>query len=253
MKRRRLVAALGGALTVAGCLSRRPTTDAPGTETGSPVPSSPDPGSPDPSATPGTGGPAPPETTGSGTDPPASPSGEQSPVSSPVEQFSPASPSGGQSVEYVLRAGTVPDAFASATVTLRIVFVDRTADLGPCYPGVFSGPYKPTLTPLPAPAGECHSSERVGVDLTGIGGERSLGRATAPGSASGHALVLDTIDATDRDGDAIDGIYGVGGLELLGSPDPPDGPYGIEIGIEPSGGGGTIDYRIVSDRFDPSG
>lgn len=35
-------------------------------------------------------------------------------------------------VEYVVRAGTLPDDAGSLEVTLRVVFVERASDFGPC-------------------------------------------------------------------------------------------------------------------------
>jgi hypothetical protein len=238
--RRRLLAALSGSLGAAGCLSRGRDPDAgePGTDTpaASATPGSPGNRTPDRATDPD------PETTARATT-------DATPAATTAERF--AASAGDASVEYVVRPGEVPETVASTTVTLRAVVVEVTDDLGPCYPEVFTGPYKPTITPLPAPEGDCHRSERASVDLAELDGEHSLGAVPVPDAAAGHALVLTGVDATRPDGTAIDAILGIGGLELLESPEPPDGPHGVEIGLEPSNYG--FDYAVMSTRFDPSG
>jgi hypothetical protein len=112
-------------------------------------------------------------------------------------------------VEYAVRAGSVPDEFESVTVTLRVVFVERTEDMGPCWRETFSGPYEPTITPIAPPTGECYRSEPVTVDLTELDGERSLDRLTAPGRfAAGHALIATNTTATYRNGTTVTGMRG---------------------------------------------
>ena len=112
-------------------------------------------------------------------------------------------------VEYAVRAGTIPDEFESVTVTLRVVFVERTEDMGPCWRETFSGPYEPTITPIAPPSGECYRSESVTVDLADLDGERSLGRLTAPGRfAAGHALIATNTTATYRNGTTVTGMRG---------------------------------------------
>jgi hypothetical protein len=112
-------------------------------------------------------------------------------------------------VEYVVRAGSIPDDFESVTVTLQVVFVERTADMGPCWRETFSGPYEPTITPIAPPSGECHRSETVTVELTDLDDERSLERLTAPGRfAAGHALIATNTTATYRNGTTVTGMRG---------------------------------------------
>lgn len=117
---------------------------------------------------------------------------------------------------------------------------------------MFSGPYKPTLTPLPTPVGGCHESDFVTVDLTGVSGERSLGNLTAPGSTSGHALIATDVDATHTNGTEITTIYGSGGAELIRTAAPPRGPYGVEVGIDPAPDGRSYDYWFVHEEYDPA-
>ena len=100
------------------------------------------------------------------------------------------------------------------TVTLQVVFVERTSDMGPCWRETSTGPYKPTVTPIAPPEGDCHRSESVTVDLTDLDGERSL-TATAPGRfAAGHALIATNVTATHRNGSTVTGVRGASGKRV---------------------------------------
>jgi hypothetical protein len=141
-------------------------------------------------------------------------------------------PTENATVEYAVRAGDLPDAVASAEVTLQVVFVTDTADLGPCYPEVFSGPYRPTITPLPPPAGECYRSETVTLDLADLNGERSLTFA-GPASAEGHALLLANATLRDADGSAMLSVRGARDTELASVEESPGGgPHVVEIRVD---------------------
>ena len=135
-------------------------------------------------------------------------------------------------------------------MTVHVVFVDRASDLGPCYPAVFSGPYKPTITPLRTPTGECHRSTPQTIDLSELSSAVSLGNFSAPETTQGHALLVTDLDVTRTNGTPVTSIKDIGGAELITSPNPPDGPYGVEVGIEP-----VTDRRyshwLVWDRVDP--
>lgn len=159
---------------------------------------------------------------------------------------------GGTTVEYVVRPGEIPDGVASVTVTLQAVFVTDTADLGPCYPEVFSGPYKPTITPLRTPSGECLRSEPVTIDLAATEDDRPV-EVTAPARARGHALVVTEITATRENGTDVTGIKGTGGVDVLAIPERPEGRYGVEIGLERVENDAAYDYWLVLSRFEPSG
>lgn len=184
--------------------------------------------------------------------PPATPA-----EGSPTDPYRTTTPAGSTptpepaSVEYVVRAGEVPDEFASVTVTFRVVLVDRPTDLGPCYPEVFTGPYKPSITPLATPAGDCRRSDAIAVDLTEVDGERSLGSFEAR-SARGHALIVADVRATYANGTTVAGIRGTGGLELVRSERRPDGSYGVEVGLEPAEERLDYDYWLVAERFEPA-
>jgi hypothetical protein len=107
-------------------------------------------------------------------------------------------------VEYVVAAGPVPDDVESVTATLRVVLVERRADVGPCWRETFGGPYKPTVTPIVPPEGDCRRSATVTVDLTELDGNRSLPRVTAPGRFdAGHALVVTNVTAVYRNGTVV--------------------------------------------------
>lgn len=170
---------------------------------------------------------------------------------SPTATLSPTASPEPTSVTYVVRAGDIPDAFASVEVTFRVVFVDHPDDLGPCYPDVFRGPYKPTLTPLPTPTGECHRSDPITVDLTAVDGTRSLGTFTASGSTRGHALVVTDLDVTLENGTRVSAIKGIGGAELVREPTRPSGSYGVRLGLRPAEPDADYDYYLSETRFDP--
>lgn len=173
--------------------------------------------------------------------------------SSPAGEEPRTSAQGDASVEYFVRAGEVPDELESVTVTARIVLVDRPDDLGPCYPDVFTGPYKPTVTPIGTPGGDCHRSAPVDVDLTTVDGTRSLGTGTAPGPAGGHALVVTDVTATHENGTSVTAIRGAGVAELVASPTRPSGQSVVEIGLEPAPDGTEYDYWLVAERVERSG
>jgi hypothetical protein len=135
-------------------------------------------------------------------------------------------------VEYAVSAGTVPEEFESVTVTLRVVFVERTEDMGPCWRETFSGPYEPTITPIAPPAGECHRSETVTVDLTELDGERSLGRLTAPGRfVAGHALIATNTTATYRNGTTVTGLRGASDKLVTTVEGRPAGQRGVTLSV----------------------
>ncbi len=183
-----------------------------------------------------------------GDDGPASPTATPTNASnSPTD----ATPTGtGTAVSYVLRAGPIPDAFASATATVRAVVVEDERDLGPCYPGVYEGPYKPTITPIPTPRGACHAGDAVGVDLVATD-ERTV-EATAPPRVSGHALVATRVVGTDRNGDDLTAIKGTGGVKLLEDASRPSGAYGVEMGVEHAPDNADYDYLVTTERVDPN-
>lgn len=189
------------------------------------------------------GGPASP------TDRPASPSETAEP---PTDSPTPTDAPENATVEYVLRAGDLPGAVASGTVTLQVVFVENAADLGPCYPEVFSGPYRPTVTPLPPPEGACHRSETVTLDLAGLDGERSL-TFEGPASAEGHALLLTNATLRSANGSTVSGVRGASDTDLATVEESPGGgPYGVEIRVD-AYDDRSYDYWMFGRRFEPSG
>lgn len=193
-------------------------------------------------------------TTGCLAGAPATPDGE-SPTVSDTESDRPPStdgdgtattPGDGRTVEYAVRAGEIPDEFRSVRVTLQVVFVTDTDDFGPCYPEIFTGPYEPTITPLPTPAGECYRSETVTVDLADLDGERSVS-ATVPDDAVGYALLVTDVAAVDRNGTEVTTIKGIGGREVFTSSSLSDGPRTATIGIGPADPDARYDYWLLTD------
>jgi len=153
-------------------------------------------------------------------------------------------------VEYVVRAGSIPAEFESVTVTFRVVFVERTADMGPCWRETFSGPYEPTVTPIPPPSGECYRSETVTVDLTDLDGERSLGRLTAPGRfAAGQALIATNTTATYRNGTSVTGMRGASDKLVTAVEGRPSGQRRVTLSVA-TYDDRPYDYWLVAEDGD---
>lgn len=152
-------------------------------------------------------------------------------------------------VEYVVRPGSVPDEIASVDVTLQVVFVERSDDVGPCWRETFSGPYKPTVTPIAMPRGDCHRSAPVTLDPTELDGERTI-EATAPGRFdAGHALVVTNVTATYRNGTAVSGMRVDERASVVEGR--AAGPYRVRLSIASyRGGDRPYDYWFVAERVD---
>jgi hypothetical protein len=123
--------------------------------------------------------------------------------------------------------------------------------VGPCWRGTFTGPFKPTVTPIPPPSGECRRSESVTVDLTDLDGERSL-TATAPGRfAAGHALIATNVTATYRNGSTVTGVRGASGKRVRVVEGAPVGPYRVTLSLE-AYDDRPYDYWFVAEERDSS-
>lgn len=182
---------------------------------------------------------------------PPEPSPARSHTPTPTDASPTPSPDG-TSVEYLVRTGTVSDTFETVNVSFQAVFVERQADLGPCYSELYRGPYKPTITPIGPPSGECHKSDPIRIDLTEVDSTRSIGNFTAPGSTAGHALIATTVTATYQNGTTVTGVKGAGGEILIESPKRPDGRYGVTLSIEQPPDERRYDYWVLWEQFDPS-
>lgn len=180
-------------------------------------------------------------------DGPGSPTGTATDTESPTPTDATDTPDPA-TVEYVVESGSVPAEFASLTASIRPVFVENTADLGPCYPEIYQGPYAPTITPIQTPAGACYPADADDVDLAAR--ETRTMDATAPASAEGHALLATAVVGTD-DGEAITAIKGTGGVRLIEAASPPSGAYGVEVGVEAADADADYDYFVTTGRFEP--
>jgi hypothetical protein len=185
--------------------------------------------------------------------PGAATSPEQSPGdASPTDAAASPTATGNATAEYVVRAGDLPDEFAAAEVTLQVVFVESAADLGPCYPEVFTGPYRPTITPVPPPEGACYRSETVTLDLAALDGERSL-TFEGPASAEGQALLLTNATLRDANGAAVLDVRGATDTDLVTvEAAPGDGPHGVEVRVD-SYDDREYGYWLFGREFEPSG
>ena len=156
-------------------------------------------------------------------------------------------------VTYDVEAGDVPDALQSLEVTLQMVLVADTDEMTACLRDTYTGPYKPTVTPIPTPTQDaCRRSDPVTVDLTALGDAVSIGPVTAPGSyVAGHALVITDVAATDRDGDPVP-IKGAGGHRVAVLEDRADGPSRVQIGLETGPAEAEYDYELISTSIAPT-
>jgi len=171
---------------------------------------------------------------------------------SPTDASTSPTPAENATAEYVVRAGDLPDEFASAEVTLQVVFVESATDLGPCYPEVFTGPYRPTITPIPPPEGACYRSETVTLGLAALDGERSL-TFEGPASAEGQALLLTNATLRDANESAVLDVRGATGTDLVTvEAAPGDGPHGVEIRVD-SYDDREYGYWLFGRAFEPSG
>jgi len=160
-------------------------------------------------------------------------------------------PQSAVAVEYDVRAGDVPDALQSLAVTLQVVFVADTDEMTACLRETYTGPYKPTVTPIPTPtAGACRRSESVTVDLADLAGGTSIGPVTAPGShAAGHALIVTDVTATGQDGRTVP-IKGASGHRVRTVEGLDDGPSRVELGLVAGPAEAEYAYELVSTVID---
>lgn len=171
-------------------------------------------------------------------------------TSTPTDATTPTPPTPappGGTAAYVLGTGSLPDGFASANATLAVVFVEQAADLGPCYSGIYRGPYKPTPTPIPPADGPCHrpATGTVTVDLADLDGNRTVAEVTVPSGTRGHALVLTNLTVTRADGSEVSAVKNAGGGELLAEPAPPSGRYVVTLSIDEVDDQRAYDYRVT--------
>jgi len=157
------------------------------------------------------------------------------------------------SVEYEVRAGDVPDALQSLEVDLRVVFVGERDEMTACLRETYTGPYKPTITPIPTPtSGACHRSQESTFDLAEFKDGLSLGPVTAPGShAAGHALVVTDVTATTENGETA-AVKGTGGHRANVVEGRPESPYHVELDAEAAPEGASYDYELVSTVIEPA-
>ncbi|MFB6256420.1 MAG: hypothetical protein ABEH58_06805, partial [Haloplanus sp.] len=109
------------------------------------------------------------------------------------------------------------------------------------------GPYKPTITPIAPPRGECYRSKTITVDLTELDGERSLGPIRAPGRFNaGHALITTNATATYRNGTTVTGMRGASGTRVRVIEGAPAGPYQVTFSVD-AYDGRPYAYWLVSE------
>jgi|GEM_PF-1727343 len=181
--------------------------------------------------------------TGTGTAGTAS-TGTGSPTSTPQP--------GNLTVEYVVRSGSVPSELGSVTVEFEVVFAERAGDLQECIGTLLGSRYEPTATPLPTPAGGCHSESGLSVDLAALDGTQTLGPFTVDGRFDGaHALVVRDVVPAYGNGTAPTAIHDTDFRAHVESGRSP-GRFGVEIGVAIAAGADTPwKYAVVDRDFVP--
>jgi hypothetical protein len=155
-------------------------------------------------------------------------------------------------VEYVLRAGSVPAEFQSVTVEFEVVFAEQSSDLDECIGTLLGSRYEPTPTALPSPVGGCHSEPVSSVDLAALNGTRTLGSFTAPGRFDGaYALVVRDVVPVYGNGTAPTAVHDTDFLAHARQGRGP-GRYGVEIGIAKAAADRPWTYAVVRRNFDPA-
>lgn len=150
----------------------------------------------------------------------------------------------------MVRVGTIPEEFASVIATVQAVFVANATDLGRCYPEVFTGPHKPTPTPIPPPVGECHRSATISFDLADVNESLTLGNLEVPVATSAHAVVLTELHVTHQNGSAIKTVRGLGGEVVFESAHAPKHSHRIVLGIRETDRDVDYEYMVVAQQSD---
>jgi len=116
---------------------------------------------------------------------------------------------------------------------------------------VFTGPYRPTVTPLPPSEGACYRSETVTVGLADLDSERTL-TFEGPASAEGHALLLTNATLRDANGSPVPNVRGASNSDLaVVEESPGSGPHGVELRVD-SYEDRAYDYWLFGRAFEPS-
>lgn len=183
--------------------------------------------------------------------PDASPTRDGEPTATATPTGTSPTPDGNVSVEYVVRAGDLPDELRSVTVKVQVVLAERASDMGPCWGEAFTGPYQPTPTPVATPSGDCYRSASVDFGLSDGEDDGSRIWVAAPGSFdAGHGLVVTDVQATYRNGTTTAAIRGTGGHLARSVRGRPDGSHGVELALEPAPADAGYDYALVSEPFE---
>jgi hypothetical protein len=167
-----------------------------------------------------------------------------------------ATPRPGQvSVEYVLRAGQIPDDVAHVNVDLAVYLAERPDDIESCTAGapLSDNRYDPTPTPLPTPAGQCTSFTVDEVDVAALDSPRLLGPFEASATYSGgHTLVVHDVTVVLDDGTTVSDVYDTD-FRAVTERATPAGTYGVEIGVSDVGESDhSWRYEVGVVRFDPT-
>lgn len=139
----------------------------------------------------------------------------------------------GVSVEYVVRAGSIPDHVAQLSVDFAVYFAERSDDVYPCTDDapLMDNRYDPEPTPLPVPEGECEQFDVPRVDVAALDGTRTLGPFEANDTFSGgHTLVAHDVTLVLEDGTFATEVHDTD-FRAVTERTTPSGTYGVEIGV----------------------
>lgn len=182
------------------------------------------------------------------------------PGEAPTESATPTTPrtdGGNDSVEYVVRPGSIADGIAHLYVDFAVYLSEHSEDIHPCTDDapLQDNKYDPTPTPLPMPAGQCERFDVPEIDFATLDGTRSLGRFDASATYSGaHTLVVHDVTVVLENGTTASDVYDTD-FRAVTEPATPSGAYGVEIGVTDYEGSDTsLRWRFGVDveRFDPT-
>jgi|GEM_PF-3006657 len=173
----------------------------------------------------------------------------------------PATASDTTTVEYVVRAGDLPDEVAAATVTLAVAFAE--SNIYHCDGDFGSGGGFGTPTPTPDLDRDldCLRYGGLTVDLADLNGSRSLGTFAVPESAvDEYALVARDVVVTLDNGTVVEGVYAEQ-FRAHTARDAQSRTVGVEIDLDERPPGATprpnprpnpdSPYEVGSSEFEP--
>ncbi|QPV64089.1 hypothetical protein I7X12_05540 [Halosimplex litoreum] len=199
------------------------------------------------------------------TDTPAPdrPSTTDTPTTATPDRGTPTPALGGETttVEYVVRAGELPEGVASANATMAVAFAETNVYHCDGDFGSGGGFGTPTPTPDLDHDLDCLRYGGLTVDLADLNGSRSLGAFSVPRSAvDEYALVVRDVTVTLDDGTVVEDVYAEQfRAHTVRNAD--SSAYGVEIDLDDRPPGATprpnprphpdSSYEVGSSEFEP--